>query len=60
LLQNIEKITVYDLLGRMVYEKEGIHSKNFADNKVVLNTQTLIVKITLDNDEVVTHKILFE
>lgn len=58
--QKIDKITVYDLVGRLVFEKEGINSKNYTENKVVLNTQTLILKITMENGEVVTRKIVFE
>ncbi|MDI1254963.1 MAG: T9SS sorting signal type C domain-containing protein [Flavobacterium sp.] len=55
----IEKVVVFDLLGRKVFEKEQINSNTFLASDIVLNQQAIIVKVTLSNGTIVTKKIIF-
>lgn len=55
----MKQIIVFDLLGRKVYENNDVNKNEFIINDVVLNQQTIIVKITLDNGTVVTRKVVF-
>jgi hypothetical protein len=54
--ENIKSIAIFDLLGREVYKKDGINNQNYNAENIVSSQQTLIVKIRLANDEVVTQK----
>lgn len=58
LLDNIEGITVFDLLGRKVFEQKNIHNTTFNTREIVMNQQALIVKVQLENGRVVTKKII--
>jgi trimeric autotransporter adhesin len=55
-LENIKNITIFDILGRNLYEATNINTADHFINKN-LNNQTLLVKITLVNDIIVTKKI---
>lgn len=56
--EEIKEILVYDILGRKVYENAKINSNLFSISDVVSNHQSLIVKITLFNGQVITRKII--
>ena len=58
-LQDIGSITVYDILGREVFEKDNINQHDFKADNVVMNTQTIIVKVKLKNGMVVTKKVIY-
>ncbi len=53
----IEKVVIYDLLGRNIYTNESIQSKEIMIDDLGA-TQALIVKIILTNGEEVNRKIL--
>jgi len=57
--QNIEKVIVYDLLGRQLYEKENINSNVFNFPDFSLTEQFLIVKTLLENGTWVESKVVF-
>jgi hypothetical protein len=57
-IENIKSVEVYDILGRVVYNNTAVHAAQFHINNLVLNQQALVVKITLENNHVVTRKIL--
>ena len=57
--ERIEKLTVYDLLGKQIYHKENVKSNEFVLADFVTNHQTLLVKITLQNGKTVTDKIIY-
>jgi hypothetical protein len=57
--QTIDKVTVYDLMRRKLYEKENINSNEFIVPEFSLTDQILIVKIRLKNGKWVTEKIVF-
>lgn len=57
-LENIQRITVYDLLGRSVYDNKKVNANQFTINDVVANQQTLVVKIYLENGLEVSKKVI--
>jgi len=56
--ENMKSVTVYDILGRNIFEDQTVNAKKYTINDVVSNQQALIVKIVLENGKVVTRKIL--
>jgi hypothetical protein len=58
-VEAIEKVVLYDLLGKQVYEKKDVSSKELQVIHLNVAQQVLIVKITLENGVVVTKKIIF-
>ncbi|MEO0046409.1 MAG: hypothetical protein RL705_1600 [Bacteroidota bacterium] len=55
---NIQDITVYDLLGRQLFEAKGINNTNFMASTISSSQQALIVKIKLENGTILTKKVL--
>lgn len=58
-LEALEQVTVYDLLGRNVFDKSGIGQHTFSIQNVVMNEQPLIVKVKLANGQIVNKKIVY-
>jgi hypothetical protein len=57
--QNIKNIVVFDLLGRKIDSYKNVGVKQFTMNNLNKTMSGLFVKITLENDVVVTKKIVF-
>lgn len=55
----LEKVVIYDILGRMLYLKENINSKEFIPDNFNSSNQSLILKITLKDETQTTKKINF-
>jgi hypothetical protein len=55
----IDKVFIYDLNGKLIYEKEQINTNEFSTPTLVLNNQMLVVKITLQNGKTVIKKAIF-
>lgn len=53
----IDIVRVYDITGRLVFEKKQCNSNTFSTSHIVGNDQTLIVKVQLVNGGVVTGKV---
>ncbi|RZK10912.1 MAG: T9SS sorting signal type C domain-containing protein, partial [Flavobacterium sp.] len=58
-LEDLEQVTIYDLLGRNIFDKSGIGQNTFSIQNVVMNEQPLIVKVKLANGQVVNKKIVY-
>jgi hypothetical protein len=58
-LENIEAVTVYDVLGRKLYEKKNINNQTIYINNLMKNNTALIVQVKLMNDKTVSKKILY-
>jgi hypothetical protein len=58
-VEPIDKVIVYDLLGRQIYKKEKINSNELTIPNLVSNKQTLIIKVSLKNEKTVTKKIAY-
>jgi len=58
-VEPIDKVMVYDLLGRQLFKKDKVNSNELSILNLISNAQTLLVKVTLQNGETVTRKIVF-
>lgn len=54
----IVRVEVYDVLGKTVYSKSGINNIFFNSNQITTNQQALILKIQLENGDIVLKKII--
>ncbi|MEM8521191.1 T9SS sorting signal type C domain-containing protein [Flavobacterium sp. PL12] len=57
--ESIERITVFDLSGKKVFEKDKIGTNDFSSSRIPLLKQVGVVKVTLTNGNVITKKIAF-
>jgi hypothetical protein len=55
----IKEITVYDLLGKVLCNKKKVGQNEITLNEVRPTTNTLIVKVLLDNNKEVIKKIIY-
>ncbi|MGX7666981.1 GEVED domain-containing protein [Flavobacterium pedocola] len=58
-MEPIKEIAVYDILGKLIVEKNDINDNNFTVNNLAPTMSTLVVKITLENGVVVSKKVIF-
>ena len=58
-VERIDKVTVFDLLGRQIYQKANVNSNELSITNLLLSHQTLLVKIALQNGNYVTKKIIY-
>jgi hypothetical protein len=58
-IEIIDKVTVYDLLGRQLFKKEKVNSNEQAIPNLVSSQQTLLVKVIMQNGQTVTKKIIY-
>jgi len=58
-LENIKNYIVYNVLGQTITSKNNVDTKESVINSILKNNQTLIVKLTLENGQIVTKKIIF-
>jgi hypothetical protein len=56
-LSQLKEVAVYDVLGRLLFDNNNVKSRECISSTIT-NQQTLIVKIKLDNEQVITKKIL--
>ena len=52
--ETIKEITVFDVLGRKLFDFQNINHSTFQTNKLI--TETLLIKITLSSGKVLTKK----
>ena len=57
-VENIQEVTVYDVLGRQLFYAKAINSNDFVTSNITASQQTLIVKIKLENGLTVSRKII--
>jgi hypothetical protein len=57
--ENIKRITVFDVLGRKVFDKDSINSNEFRTSNIVLTNQMVLVKVTLTNGKVISKKVIY-
>ena len=58
-LETIKRVTVFDLLGRKVFEKMTVNNNEFSSSTIGLRKQIGIVKVTLGNGQVISKKVSF-
>jgi hypothetical protein len=57
--ETIDKVTIFDLLGRQIYQKNKVNSNELSITNAASSSQTLLVKTTLQNGQIVTEKIVY-
>lgn len=55
----IEKVAVYDISGKLIYQKEGLNTNVLSISDFRSSNQFLIVRIMLKNGRTVSNKIIF-
>ncbi|MBW1658340.1 T9SS sorting signal type C domain-containing protein, partial [Flavobacterium quisquiliarum] len=58
--ENLEETSVYDVGGKLLYNKKGIDNKEWLITNLKSGPQVLLVKITLENGQTVTKKIIYQ
>lgn len=57
--ESIERITVFDLLGKKVFDKETVNSNEFSISNGTLNKQIVIIKVILTNGNIISKKVIY-
>ncbi len=57
--ETINKVDIYDLLGRLIYQKTNVNSNELSMATLACSHQALVVKTTLKNGTTVTDKVIF-
>jgi photosystem II stability/assembly factor-like uncharacterized protein len=57
--KNIKAISVYDTLGRTLYENKIIDNRNHSLVNLIPSNQTLLIKVTLENGIIISKKYIF-
>jgi hypothetical protein len=57
-IENIQEVTIYDVLGRQLFFAEEINNTHFITSNISLSQQTLIVKIKLENGMTISRKVI--
>jgi hypothetical protein len=57
--ETIKEVSVYDISGKVLYNKNKIDSNELQISNLQSSNQALIVKVTLENDYTVSKKIIF-
>jgi hypothetical protein len=58
LSDQINSVSIYDLLGREIIKKNNISENEVVFQHLNVKNQTLIVKIKLENGQIVTQKVI--
>jgi hypothetical protein len=56
--QNIEAVIIYDLLGRIVYQKDNINNIDFSTGELGIHNQAVIVKVKTDDNMELVKKVI--
>lgn len=56
----ITKLEVYDILGKSLFTQNDLHTNLFQTSSLQLAPQILLVKVTLDNGQSFTKKIVID
>ena len=57
--ETIKRVTIFDLLGKKVFDKEALDETEFRSSNVSLFKQIGIVKVTLATGQVISKKVAF-
>lgn len=57
--ETIDKVVVFDLLGRQIYTKTAVNSNELVVSNLVSGQQALVVKVVLQNGSSSTKKIVY-
>ncbi|WP_394775695.1 T9SS sorting signal type C domain-containing protein [Flavobacterium sp.] len=57
--ENIKEVTVFDITGKLLYNKKKLNTTELQIQNLPVNNQVLLVNVTLENDFKAKRKILF-
>ncbi|WP_055094538.1 T9SS sorting signal type C domain-containing protein [Flavobacterium aquidurense] len=57
--ENIKEVTVFDITGKILYNKKKVESKELYIQNILSGTQVLVIKVILENEYTSTKKIIF-
>jgi hypothetical protein len=55
----MKNVKIYDIRGRMIFEQSNINDNTIALNNLKAEQEVLLVKITSDDNKIVTKKVVF-
>lgn len=58
-IERIKRVTVFDLSGKKVFENNVVDNNEFRVSTLILSNQIGIVKLTLENGQVISKKVSF-
>ena len=58
-IETIDKVQVYDLSGRSLYQKINVDAKEFSIQNLKSSHQALLVKVVLHDGQIITNKIIY-
>jgi hypothetical protein len=56
--QAIKSVVVYDLLGKVIYVNNNINAQEFKSSQITVENQVVIVKVTLENQQIINKKVM--
>lgn len=56
--RTIQSVEIYDMLGRIIYQNNNVNDTEFTSSALNTTQQVIIVRATLDNQQVVSKKIM--
>ena len=57
--ETIDKVVVYDLLGREIFKKSNVNEKELTVLNLISNEQALVVKMIFSNGKIVSRKVVY-
>jgi N-acetyl-anhydromuramyl-L-alanine amidase AmpD len=57
--EEIRDVVVYDLLGRLLFQKQDVNANSFKISTLIAQEQALLIKVTTINDKQKTVKIIY-
>jgi len=58
--ESIDSITVYDLTGKVLYNKQGIDALSFASDQLNATQQVVMVVVKFTNNQTITKKVMLQ
>jgi len=59
-IENIKEVTVYDISGKLLYDKKKVNSTELQIQNLPVANQVVLVKITLENNSTQTKKVIVQ
>jgi len=56
--ESIDSVTIYDLTGKLLYNKKGIAAVSFTTENLNIQQQMVMVQIKMTNDSVINKKVM--
>ena len=58
--ENIDKVFIYDVLGKLLYEKQNIGNVELSIQHLAFAQQVLLVNVVLENGYTTTKKLILK